>query len=96
MQYRISGSRQFAAKLVSIKGKEIKIKIESSYNEQFHYGQEIILCTNWTLANNVLTFTGGNVSDVSDQTWNKEPIRIYLQKAKSALLGGFFLFINFI
>jgi len=55
--------------LIEKNGKEMKVKIINGRGI-FTDGTEYILCTSYVLENGVLTFTGGNITGVSNITWN--------------------------
>ena len=69
--FRVDPNTSLRMEPVSINGKVIKAKLTVVANmPDFSLGNEIILCTNWTLSNDVLTFEGSDILDLNKpHTW---------------------------
>jgi len=62
-------------KLIEIKDKKMRVErviINLSTAKYDGTGEYFTLCTNYTLNNGVLTFSGGDVPVISDTTWYKK------------------------
>lgn len=68
MTYYFASTSSVEFELIERRGKKMEVKVING-NDTYTNATEYILCTNYTLENGVLTFTGGNIPDISNITW---------------------------